>query len=388
MVYCPECGPVPVPYEDLPVLLPEDVNFKITGESPLNYVESFYKTNCPVCGSEARRETDTMDTFVCSSWYFNRYCSPDLKDMPFDPDQVNYWMPVDQYIGGVEHAILHLMYARFFTKFLYDIKMINSLEPFSNLLTQGMVLKDGSKMSKSKGNVVSPEEIIKHYGADTARLFILFASPPERDLEWSDQGVEGCYRFLNRIWRLVQDYAPLFAEDSESLNTASLNPRDKDLYYKVHATIKKVSEDIQERFNFNTAISAIMELSNHLNSYREVQDKNPALIKLAIDNLLILLSPFSPHICEELWQQTGHQSSIYLQPWPRYNPDALILDEVEMVIQISGKVKERIKVPINSAKEELEQIALDNPKIMALTDGREIVKIVVVPNKLINIVIK
>jgi len=388
MVYCPECGPVPVPYEDLPVLLPEDVNFKITGESPLNYVESFYKTNCPVCGSEARRETDTMDTFVCSSWYFNRYCSPDLKDMPFDPDQVNYWMPVDQYIGGVEHAILHLMYARFFTKFLYDIKMINSLEPFSNLLTQGMVLKDGSKMSKSKGNVVSPEEIIKHYGADTARLFILFASPPERDLEWSDQGVEGCYRFLNRIWRLVQDYAPLFAEDSESLNTASLNPRDKDLYYKVHATIKKVSEDIQERFNFNTAISAIMELSNHLNSYREVQDKNPALIKLAIDNLLILLSPFSPHICEELWQQTGHQSSIYLQPWPRYNPEALILDEVEMVIQISGKVKERIKVPINSAKEELEQIALDNPKIMALTDGREIVKIVVVPNKLINIVIK
>ncbi len=388
MIYCPECGPVPVPYEDLPVLLPEDVNFKITGESPLNYVESFYKTNCPVCGAEARRETDTMDTFVCSSWYFNRYCSPDLKDMPFDPDQVNYWMPVDQYIGGVEHAILHLMYARFFTKFLYDIKMINSLEPFSNLLTQGMVLKDGSKMSKSKGNVVSPEEIIKHYGADTARLFILFASPPERDLEWSDQGVEGCYRFFNRIWRLVQDYAALFAEDSESLNTASLNPRDKDLYYKVHATIKKVSEDIQERFNFNTAISAIMELSNHLNSYREVQDKNPALIKLAIDNLLILLSPFSPHICEELWQQTGHQSSIYLQPWPRYNPEALILDEVEMVIQISGKVKERIKVPINSAKEELEQIALDNPKIMALTDGREIVKIVVVPNKLINIVIK
>ncbi len=388
MIYCPQCGPVAVPYEDLPVLLPEDVNFKITGESPLNYVESFYKTNCPVCGSEARRETDTMDTFVCSSWYFNRYCSPDLKDKPFDPDQVNYWMPVDQYIGGVEHAILHLMYARFFTKFLYDIKMLDCQEPFSNLLTQGMVLKDGSKMSKSKGNVVSPEDIILHYGADTARLFILFASPPERDLEWSDQGVEGCYRFLNRIWRLVQDYAPQFGGDLASINTASLNPKDKELYYKVHATIKKVSEDIQERFNFNTAISAIMELSNELNSYRDVAEKNQALLKLAVENLLILLSPFSPHICEELWQQIGHQDSIYLEPWPRYNPEALILDEIEMVIQISGKVKERIKVPINTAKEELEQMTLKNPKIMALTDGREIVKIVVVPNKLINIVIK
>ncbi|HPR92484.1 MAG TPA: leucine--tRNA ligase [Syntrophomonadaceae bacterium] len=388
MVYCPQCGPVPVPYEDLPVLLPEDVNFKITGESPLNYVESFYKTACPVCGGEARRETDTMDTFVCSSWYFNRYCSPDLKDMPFDPDKVNYWMPVDQYIGGVEHAILHLMYARFFTKFLYDINMIDCQEPFSNLLTQGMVLKDGSKMSKSKGNVVSPEEIIRYYGADTARLFILFASPPERDLEWSDQGVEGCYRFLNRIWRLVQEYAPEFSGSVECVNPAAFNQKDKDLYYKIHATIKKVSEDIKERFNFNTAISAIMELSNQLNSYREVQEKNKALIKLAVENLLILLSPFSPHICEELWQQTGRRTSIYLEPWPQYDPEALILDEVEIVIQISGKVKERLKVPINTAREDLEQIALDHPKIKALTDLKKIVKIVVVPNKLINIVVE
>ncbi len=388
IIYCPQCGPTPVPYKDLPVLLPEDVNFKITGESPLNYVESFYKAACPVCGGEARRETDTMDTFVCSSWYFDRFCSPDSKEIPFDSDKANYWMPVDQYIGGVEHAILHLMYARFFTKFLHDIKMIDHQEPFSNLLTQGMVLKDGSKMSKSKGNVVSPEEIIKNYGADTARLFILFASPPERDLEWSDQGVEGCFRFLNRIWRLVNDYAPELRGEVESLDAPSLNQIDKSLYYKTHATIKKVSEDIKERFNFNTAISAIMELTNQLNSYREVKDKNKALVKLAVESLLILLSPFSPHICEELWQEIGSQTSIYLEPWPHYKPEALILDEVEIVIQISGKVKDRLKVPLNTSEEEMQQLALDNPKIKQLTNGKNIAKIVVVPNKLINIVVK
>lgn len=387
MIYCPQCGQVPVPFKDLPVLLPEDVNFKITGESPLNYVESFYKTSCPLCNGEARRETDTMDTFVCSSWYFDRFCSPNANDLPFEPDQANYWMPVDQYIGGVEHAILHLMYARFFTKFLYDIKMLDCQEPFSNLLTQGMVLKDGSKMSKSKGNVISPEEIIGQYGADTARLFILFASPPERDLEWSDQGVEGCYRFLNRVWRLVQDYRHYFNGEPAEIKPDSFNPIDKELYYKVHATIKKVSEDIEERFNFNTAISAIMELCNQLNSYRETPNKNAALIKLAIKNLLILLSPFSPHICEELWEMTGHTESVHHQPWPQYDPQALILDEVEMVIQISGKVKERIKVPLNTSREDLEQIALNNNKIMALTEDRKIIKIIVVPNKLINIVV-
>lgn len=388
IIYCPDCGPTPVPYEDLPVLLPEDVDFKITGESPLNYVESFYKTTCPVCGGEARRETDTMDTFVCSSWYFTRYCDPANNHLPFDPDKSNYWMPVDQYIGGVEHAILHLMYARFFTKFLYDIKMIDCQEPFANLLTQGMVLKDGAKMSKSKGNVVSPEEIINYYGADTARLFILFASPPEKDLEWSDQGVEGSSRFLNRVWRLVHDYMPELKDIAEEINPESLNKVDKSLYYKIHATIKKVTEDIEERFNFNTAISAIMELTNQLNSYREVKDKNKALLKLAIEKLLILLSPFSPHICEELWQSIGNQDSIYLQSWPEYDPEALILDEVEIVVQISGKVKERLKVSANASKDEMTQLALNSPKIMELTNGKNIVKIIVVPNKLINIVVK
>jgi leucyl-tRNA synthetase len=388
IVYCPHCGPTPVPYEDLPVLLPEDVDFKITGESPLNYVESFYKTVCPACGGEARRETDTMDTFVCSSWYFTRYCDPANSNLPFDSDKANYWMPVDQYIGGVEHAILHLMYARFFTKFLYDIKMIDSQEPFSNLLTQGMVLKDGAKMSKSKGNVVSPEEIINYYGADTARLFILFASPPEKDLEWSDQGVEGSSRFLNRVWRLVHDYMPELKDITEEINPESLNKVDKSLYYKIHATIKKVTEDIEERFNFNTAISAIMELTNQLNSYREVKDKNKALLKLAIEELLILLSPFSPHICEELWQSIGNQDSIYLQSWPKYDPEALVLDEVEIVVQISGKVKERLRVPANASKDEMTQLALNSPKIKQLTNGKNIAKIIVVPNKLINIVIK
>ena len=388
IVYCPHCGPTPVPYEDLPVLLPEDVDFKITGAPPLNLVESFYKTVCPACGGEARRETDTMDTFVCSSWYFTRYCDPANSNLPFDSDKANYWMPVDQYIGGVEHAILHLMYARFFTKFLYDIKMIDSQEPFSNLLTQGMVLKDGAKMSKSKGNVVSPEEIINYYGADTARLFILFASPPEKDLEWSDQGVEGSSRFLNRVWRLVHDYMPELKDITEEINPESLNKVDKSLYYKIHATIKKVTEDIEERFNFNTAISAIMELTNQLNSYREVKDKNKALLKLAIEELLILLSPFSPHICEELWQSIGNQGSIYLQSWPKYDPEALVLDEVEIVVQISGKVKERLRVPANASKDEMTQLALNSPKIKQLTNGKNIAKIIVVPNKLIIILIK
>ena len=262
IVYCQECGIVPVPEEDLPVLLPEDVEFKPSGESPLNYVSSFYETTCPGCGGKARRETDTMDTFVCSSWYFDRFCSPHEDKQPFARAAVDYWMPVDQYIGGVEHAILHLMYARFFTKFLYDIKWLSCQEPFTNLLTQGMVLKDGSKMSKSKGNVVSPEDIINTYGADTARLFILFASPPDRDLEWSDAGVEGAYRFLNRVWRLVGDYRKVL-QKQDSIGS-ELDEATRQLRFKTHAIIKKVTEDIENRFNFNTAISAIMELSNQL----------------------------------------------------------------------------------------------------------------------------
>jgi leucyl-tRNA synthetase len=386
MVYCEDCGLIPVPEEQLPVLLPEDVEFKPSGESPLNYVESFYNTTCPSCGKQARRETDTMDTFVCSSWYFGRFCDPHNTSLPFSKEAVDYWMPVDQYIGGVEHAILHLMYARFFTKFLNDINMLSCNEPFTNLLTQGMVLKDGSKMSKSKGNVVSPEEIINTYGADTARLFILFASPPERDLEWSDQGVEGSYRFLNRVWRLVTDCV----EDINEVNIpelfSELEAPARKLRFKTHATIKKVSDDIQDRFNFNTAISAIMELSNMMYHYRDQEEQDLAVLKEAINTLIILLSPFAPHLCEEMWHVCGHNDSICQQSWPKYDEAALVQDEVEIAIQVSGKVRERITVPTGTSREGLEEMALAQPKIQDLISGKKIIKIIVVPGKLVNIV--
>ncbi|PKM75825.1 MAG: leucine--tRNA ligase [Firmicutes bacterium HGW-Firmicutes-15] len=386
MVYCEDCGLIPVPEEQLPVLLPEDVEFKPSGESPLNYVESFYKTTCPNCGKPARRETDTMDTFVCSSWYFARFCDPHNSSLPFSKEAVDYWMPVDQYIGGVEHAILHLMYARFFTKFLNDINMLSCNEPFTNLLTQGMVLKDGSKMSKSKGNVVSPEEIINTYGADTARLFILFASPPERDLEWSDQGVEGSYRFLNRVWRLVTDCA----EDIDGVQIpelfSELEPSARKLRFKTHATIKKVSDDVRDRFNFNTAISSIMELSNMMYAYRDQEEQDLPVLKEAINTLIILLSPFAPHLCEEMWHVCGHNDSICQQSWPQYDEAALVQDEMEIAIQVSGKVRERIIVPTGISKEALEAMALAQPKIQDLINGKKIIKIIVVPGKLVNIV--
>ncbi|MDR1616209.1 MAG: leucine--tRNA ligase [Syntrophomonadaceae bacterium] len=387
IIYCPVCGAVPVPESDLPVLLPEDVEFKPNGKSPLNYVADFYKCACPVCGQEARRETDTMDTFVCSSWYFERYCSPHTADVPFSKKAADYWMPVDQYIGGVEHAILHLMYARFFTKFLYDQHMLSCQEPFSNLLTQGMVLKDGSKMSKSKGNVVSPEEIITAYGADTARLFILFASPPEKDLEWSDQGVEGAFRFLNRVWRLVGEYAELIQDGGQSSGGFEDNESGA-LRYKMHAVIKKVTEDVQERFNFNTAISSIMEFCNALNGYREHERHNLPLIKEALNNLVLLLSPFSPHICEEMWRLLGHEDSVHQQAWPVFDPEALIQDQVEIVIQISGKVRDHITVSSQADEKEIENLALARPKIKEILRNKNVVKVVIVPKKLVNIVAK
>ncbi len=388
IVYCEDCGAVPVPEKDLPVLLPEDVAFKPSGESPLTYVQSFYETVCPGCGKPARRETDTMDTFVCSSWYFTRFCDPQNAELPFAKDKADYWMAVDQYIGGVEHAILHLMYARFFTKFLYDHKMLSVQEPFTNLLTQGMVLKDGSKMSKSKGNVVSPEEIIKTYGADTARMFILFAAPPERDLEWSDQGVEGSYRFLNRVWRIVNECADMIADVNLPATFAELDPEARQLRYRTHAAIKKVSEDIEERFNFNTAISAIMELSNSINSYRNLEELDLPVLKEAIDAMLLLLSPFAPHITEELWQYCGHQTSVYSQPWPKWDVSALVKDEVEIALQVLGKVRDRVMVPSDISNEDLEIIALANERVQEFCQGKQVVKLIVVPGKLVNVVVK
>jgi leucyl-tRNA synthetase len=390
IIYCDECGAVPVPEEDLPVLLPTDVRFTGAGESPLKGSESFMKAKCPKCGKIGMREADTMDTFVCSSWYFLRYCDPCNDKEPFSKQAVDYWMPVDQYIGGVEHAILHLLYSRFFTKVLYDLGYVSVDEPFTNLLTQGMVLKDGAKMSKSLGNVVSPEEIVDKYGADTARLFILFAAPPEKDLEWSDQGVEGSFRFLNRVWRIVEDFTDIIKGAGE-LDGSSLSSEDKELRYMLHATIKKVTEDVSERFNFNTAISAVMEFVNALYQYKEKVEKdkyNVPLLKDAIENLIIVLAPFVPHITEELWQHIGEQGSVHKQKWPAYNPEALVKDEVEIVVQLNGKVKDKLVIPTGLDKQATEKAAMESAKIQQLIEGKQVVKVIVVPEKLVNIVVK
>lgn len=386
IIYCDECGVVPVPEKDLPVYLPEEVEFRPTGESPLKYSPEFVNTTCPKCGKPAKRETDTMDTFVCSSWYFLRYCDPQNSEEAFNKEKVDYWMAVDQYIGGVEHAILHLMYARFFTKVLKDLNLVSVEEPFTNLLTQGMVLKDGSKMSKSKGNVVSPEEIINKYGADTARMFILFAAPPERDLEWNDQAVEGCYRFLNRVWRLVAAYS---AEIKNAQNLiGKVEGADRDLHRLTHQTIKKVTEDIAERFNFNTAISAIMELVNGLYHYKEKAEKqNMSVVKEAIESLILLLAPFAPHITEELWESIGNNTSVHQEKWPVYVKEALAVDEVTVVIQVNGKVRDKITVPVNMDKGEIEELAKSQAKVEEYIKGKDIRKVVVIPNKLVNIVV-
>lgn len=388
IVYCDKCGIVPVPEENLPVLLPTDVVFSGKGESPLTTSGSFKNTPCPKCGSLAKRETDTMDTFLDSSWYFLRYTDPKNENEIFDKEKASYWMDVDQYIGGVEHAILHLLYARFFTKVLYDIGFSPVDEPFKNLLTQGMVLKDGAKMSKSKGNVVSPKEIITKYGADTARLFILFAAPPERDLEWSDTGVEGSYRFLNRVWRLVDE----FKDSISSANTVNniVSKEDKELNFVINNTIKRVTEDISQRFNFNTAISAIMELVNEVYKYKE-NDKekiNQNLTTKALETILVLLCPFAPHITEELWNKIGKRTSIHDEKWPKYDNKALLKEEIEIVIQVNGKVRDRSKVSKNTSKDQLEKIALNNKKVKSFIDGKQIVKVICVPGKLVNIVAK
>lgn len=389
IIYCDHCGAVPVPEEQLPVMLPHDIEFKPNGESPLKYMDEFVQTTCPICGAPARRETDTMDTFVCSSWYFLRYTDPHNEQLPFSKEKADQWMSVDQYIGGVEHAILHLMYARFFTKVLKDLGMVSVDEPFTNLLTQGMVLKAGSKMSKSKGNIVSPEEIVSRYGADTARLFILFAAPPERDLEWNDQAVEGCYRFLNRVWRLVYSFVEEYGTDAKAaIDPAKLGANEKTLRRLTHTTIKRVTDDAGSRFNFNTAISAIMELVNGIYQYREKeQGKDAAVLTEAIENLVLLLAPFTPHITEELWQAIGHTDSVHRQAWPVYDTKAMAQEEVTIVIQINGKMRDRLTMPVDLAQAEVEALALAQPKIAEQVAGQTIKKVVVIPNKLVNIVL-
>ncbi|MEW6172832.1 MAG: leucine--tRNA ligase [Bacillota bacterium] len=388
VVYCGRCGAVPVPEKDLPVLLPYDVAFKPTGESPLRSCPEFVNTSCPCCGSPAERETDTMDTFICSSWYYFRYASAREDSAPWDKEKVNRWLPVDQYIGGVEHAILHLLYSRFFTKFFSDAGLVACTEPFTNLLTQGMVLKDGAKMSKSKGNIVSPEDIMARYGADTTRLFILFAAPPERDLEWSDQGVEGCARFLNRVWRLVNSALPEIKGAAAPKD--SLIGVNRELRRLTHLTIKRVTEDI-ERFNLNTAVSAIMELVNGIYRFYDcvpASDRDRGTLRDAIRTLLMLLAPFAPYLSEELWERLGHKDSVHRQPWPQYDPMCLVQEEVTVVVQINGKVRSRIIVPAEAGPEEMKGEALREPRIQEMLRDKDMVKVITVPGKLVNIVVK
>lgn len=389
VVYCETCGTVPVPEEDLPVLLPDDVTF--TGEgNPLAASSSFGQTTCPGCSGHARRETDTMDTFIDSSHYFFRYTDPAYEQAPFDPEKAAYWMPVDQYIGGIEHAILHLLYARFFTKGLRDLGLTDVGEPFSRLLTQGMVIKDGAKMSKSMGNVIPAEEMMDKYGADTARMFILFASPPEKELDWNDQGVEGSFRFLNRVYRLVCKNSHLFDKPEDrpdELPDGSLS-----LVHAAHRTIKKVTEDIRNRFQFNTAISAIMELVNELQRFSsdgsELQPGDRWAMAEGLRTVILLLAPFAPHMAEELWELTGGSYSVSVQPWPPYDPALAVSRTVQIVVQINGKVRARFEALPDSSGEDLERRAMENPKIIELLKGKELVKSVVVPGKLVSLVIK
>ncbi|MCX5904084.1 MAG: leucine--tRNA ligase, partial [Proteobacteria bacterium] len=421
VIYCDTCGIVPVPEKDLPVVLPKDVAFTGMGQSPLARSPGFVNTVCPRCAKPARRETDTMDTFVESSWYFERYACPDYDTGPLDAAKVQYWMPVDQYIGGIEHAVLHLLYARFFTKVLRDLGLVQVDEPFVNLLTQGMVCKEtqrcrthgwlypedaengvcklcGSpvqmgrieKMSKSTRNVIDPEQLIERYGADTARLFCLFAAPPERDLEWSDQGVEGAYRFLSRVWRLAAEYREELAAATPVVSGDVTEAAIRELRRKTHQTIKKVTEDIAERFHFNTAISAVMELVNQLYQFDPRQIPGPqawSALREAVEAVVLLLAPMVPHLCEELWRELGGSDSIIKKPWPSFDPAIAEAEEAVIVIQVNGKLRGQLIVSARASAEEIQEQAMASEKVQPWISGKQIKKIITVPGKLINIVV-
>ena len=390
VVYCDKCGIQPAPEDQLPVLLPKDVDFSVVGKSPITTSPTFKDTVCPCCGGHATREMDTMDTFICSSWYYLRYADANNDKECFNKDIVNKWLPVDQYVGGIEHAILHLLYSRFFTKALRDCGLLDFDEPFKNLLTQGMVLKDGSKMSKSKGNTVDPDEIFENYGADTARLFILSDSPPARDFDWSDAGVEGCYKFLNRVWRLV-------ASNAENVNlkyqlNSNLSKDNDDLVRTVHMQIKGITNDITNEFQFNTVISKYRELVNAIYDWQakkpELSDEDKNVLSFAIVSMLKLMSPVAVHLTEEAWHELGGEGSIHDQPWCEWDEKLAKSSSITMVVQINGKVKDKIDVDAEISKDEMEKQALSSDKIKELTAGKSIVKVIVVPGKLVNIVVK
>jgi leucyl-tRNA synthetase len=390
ILYCESCGMVPEKDENLPVLLPQDVQISGKGGSPLAEVATFVHATCPKCGGRARRDTDTMDTFVESSWYFLRYCSPRHEQGMFDRSAAEYWMPVDQYIGGIEHAVLHLLYARFFTKVLRDLGMITLDEPFAALLSQGMVIKDGAKMSKSKGNVVDPDDMIRRFGADATRLFTLFAAPPERDLEWTESGVEGASRFLNRLWRLVHAHAQEIMGAGRV--PSALSDGGRAFRRAIHETIGRVTSDVERDFHFNTAISAIMELVNALQDFerdsldRAAREERGALLREAVDVTLRLLGPVCPHFAEELWHGLGHRESLFTQPWPAADTAALVKEQVTVVVQVDGKVRSRLTVDVSAPEQAVREQALAEDKVRPWLDGREVTKVVVVPGRLVNIV--
>ncbi|NMC93453.1 MAG: leucine--tRNA ligase [Syntrophorhabdus sp.] len=390
IIYCENCGTVPVPYDDLPVVLPVDLAVTMVGKSPLAECADFYQIECPLCKAPAKRETDTMDTFVESSWYFLKYACPDYNEGPLDSAKVNYWMPVDQYIGGVEHAVLHLLYSRFFNRVLNEFGLVSVREPFENLLTQGMVIKNGAKMSKSKGNVVDPEYMIKKYGADTARLFCLFASPPEKDLDWNDKGVEGCSRFLQRVWRLIAERINDMRDVEAIFEPLTSDSDAVQLTYLMHKTIKKVTEDI-DRFHLNTAIARIMELVNGLYKFLEKDREDEDTKKLtrgAFETLVSLLFPFVPHIAEELWEMLGKDSRMIGKEWPRYNPQYVEEDTVLVVVQVNGKLRDRCEVDRDIDQEQLREIVLTLDNVKRHIEGKTVMRTIVVPNKLVNVVVK
>ena len=381
IIECPDCGTVPVPESDLPVILPEDVVPDKTG-SPLKHDPHFYEVSCPQCGKPARRETDTFDTFIESSWYYARYASPTCDTRMLD-EQVHYWLPVDQYIGGIEHAILHLLYARFFHRLMRDEELVKGDEPFMHLLTQGMVLKDGVKMSKSKGNTVDPQSLIDEYGADTVRLFVMFAAPPEQSLEWSDSGVEGAFRFLKRLWKQVLIH---IEPPAPTLTANKLNNAERTLRRQVHETIKKVSDDIGRRYTFNTAIAAMMELLNAL-SRIEDSPQSRAVVQEGLETVVLMLSPIVPHITQTLWKALGHSGSIMESAWPQVDKSALTRDEIEMVVQVNGKLRGHITISAAADKQTIEKTALNEPKVQRFITGKTIKKVIVVPKKLVNVVV-
>ena len=393
VVYCDKCGIQPVPENQLPVLLPKDVDFSVVGKSPITTSKTFKDTVCPVCGGHAVRETDTMDTFVCSSWYYLRYSDARNSEECFNKDKVNHWLPVDQYVGGIEHAILHLLYSRFFTKALRDCGLLDFDEPFKNLLTQGMVLKDGSKMSKSKGNTVDPDEIFENYGADTARLFILSDSPPARDFDWSDAGVEGCYKFLNRVWRLISTNQDNISLDYPKFVAGSLKDKSNDdLVRTVHIAIKGITNDISNDFQFNTVISKYRELTNAIYDWQakksDLTEEDKQVLSFAVVSLIKLMSPVAVHLTEEAWHDLGGEKSIHEEPWCEWDENLAKSSSITLVVQVNGKVKDKIEVDESLDQEEMKQVALNSEKVKALTDGKTIVKTIVVPKKLVNIVVK